>query len=74
MYNPQNLALVDRPLCYQFISKSVVFQIRYSNIERVPFSLGGEGTIADVLDVFIQHELEHVCAIQRWREGVVREV
>jgi uncharacterized damage-inducible protein DinB len=41
---------------------------------RVPFSWGGEGTIADVLDVFIQHELEHVCAIQRWREGSVRGV
>jgi uncharacterized damage-inducible protein DinB len=42
--------------------------------QRVPFSWGGEGTIADVLDVFIQHELEHVCTIERWREGRVRGV
>ena len=42
--------------------------------QRVPFSWGGEGTIADVLDVFIRHELEHVCAIQRWWEGSVRGV
>jgi len=74
VYNPQNLALVDRPRCYPFISQSVGFQIRYSTIERVPFSWGGEGTIADVLDVFIRHELEHVCAIQRWWEGSVRAV
>jgi uncharacterized damage-inducible protein DinB len=42
--------------------------------QRVPFSWGGEGTIADVLDVFVRHELEHVHTIQQWREGVVREV
>ena len=35
--------------------------------QRVPFSWGGEGTIAEVLDVFYQHELEHVRSIQRWR-------
>jgi uncharacterized damage-inducible protein DinB len=35
--------------------------------ERVPFSWGGRGTIAEVLDVFYQHELEHVRSIQRWR-------
>jgi len=37
--------------------------------QRVPFSWGGEGTIAEVLDVFYQHELEHVRSIQRWRGG-----
>jgi len=37
--------------------------------ERVPFSWGGQGTIAEVLDVFYQHELEHVRSIQRWRGG-----
>jgi uncharacterized damage-inducible protein DinB len=42
--------------------------------QTVPFSWGGEGTIADVLDVFIQHELGHVCTIERWREGRVRGV
>jgi uncharacterized damage-inducible protein DinB len=36
---------------------------------RVPFSWGGEGTIAEVLDVFYRHELEHVRSIQRWREA-----
>jgi len=35
--------------------------------QRVPFSWGGRGTIAEVLDVFYQHELEHVRSIQRWR-------
>jgi uncharacterized damage-inducible protein DinB len=37
--------------------------------QRVPFSWGGRGTIAEVLDVFYQHELEHVRSIQRWRGG-----
>jgi uncharacterized damage-inducible protein DinB len=37
--------------------------------QRVPFSWGGEGTIAGVLDVFYRHELEHVRHIQRWRGG-----
>jgi uncharacterized damage-inducible protein DinB len=35
----------------------------------VPFSWGGEGTMAEVLDVFYRHELEHVCSIQQWRQG-----
>jgi uncharacterized damage-inducible protein DinB len=34
---------------------------------RVPFSWGGQGTIAEVLDVFYRHELEHVRSIQQWR-------
>jgi uncharacterized damage-inducible protein DinB len=33
--------------------------------QRVPFSWGGEGTIAEVLDVFYRHELEHVHSIQQ---------
>jgi uncharacterized damage-inducible protein DinB len=37
--------------------------------QRVPFSWGGQGTIAEVLDVFYQHELGHVRHIQRWRRG-----
>jgi len=37
--------------------------------QRVPFSWGGQGTIAEVLHVFYQHELEHVRSIQRWRRG-----
>jgi uncharacterized damage-inducible protein DinB len=37
--------------------------------QRVPFSWGGEGTIAGVLDVFYRHELGHVRSIQRWREA-----
>jgi len=37
--------------------------------QRVPFSWGGQGTIAEVLDVFYQHELAHVRHIQRWRGG-----
>ena len=37
--------------------------------QRVPFSWGGEGTIAEVLDVFYRHELEHVDTIQQWRQG-----
>ncbi len=37
--------------------------------QRVPFSWGGQGTIAEVLDVFYRHELEHVRNIQRWRGG-----
>jgi uncharacterized damage-inducible protein DinB len=37
--------------------------------QRVPFSWGGEGTIAEVLDVFYRHELGHVRSIQRWRGG-----
>jgi uncharacterized damage-inducible protein DinB len=37
--------------------------------QRVPFSWGGEGTIADVLDVFHQHELEHLRHIQQWQQG-----
>jgi uncharacterized damage-inducible protein DinB len=36
---------------------------------RVPFSWRGEGTIAEVLDVFYRHELEHVRSIQQWRQG-----
>lgn len=35
--------------------------------QQVPFSWGGEGTIAEVLDVFYRHELEHVRTIQQWR-------
>jgi uncharacterized damage-inducible protein DinB len=35
--------------------------------QRVPFSWGGEGTIAETLDVFYRHELEHVRSIQQWR-------
>lgn len=35
--------------------------------QRVPFSWGGEGTIAGVLDVFYRHELEHVHHIQQRR-------
>jgi uncharacterized damage-inducible protein DinB len=35
--------------------------------QRVPFSWGGRGTIAEVLDVFYQHELEHVRTIEQWR-------
>ena len=35
--------------------------------QRVPFSWGGEGTMAKVLDVFYRHELEHVRSIQQWR-------
>ena len=37
--------------------------------QRVPFSWGGQGTIAEVLDVFYRHELEHVRSIQQWRRG-----
>ncbi len=37
--------------------------------QRVPFSWGGAGTMAEVLDVFYQHELEHVHSIQQWRGG-----
>jgi uncharacterized damage-inducible protein DinB len=37
--------------------------------QRVPFSWGGQGTIAEVLDVFYRHELGHVRSIQRWRGG-----
>jgi len=37
--------------------------------QRVPFSWGGEGTMAEVLDVFYRHELEHVRNIQQWRGG-----
>lgn len=37
--------------------------------QRVPFSWGGEGTIAEVLEVFYRHELEHMHSIQQWREG-----
>jgi hypothetical protein len=37
--------------------------------QRVPFSWGGQGTIAEVLDVFYQHELGHVRSIQQWRGG-----
>ena len=37
--------------------------------QRVPFSWGGEGTIAEVLDVFYRHELGHVRSIQQWRRG-----
>jgi len=36
---------------------------------QVPFSWGGKGTIAEALDVFYQHELEHVRTIQQWRGG-----
>ena len=36
---------------------------------RVPFSWGGQGTIAEVLDVFYRHELGHVRSIQQWRRG-----
>jgi len=35
--------------------------------QQVPFSWGGEGTIAEMLDVFYRHELEHVRTIQQWR-------
>ena len=37
--------------------------------QRVPFSWGGQGTIAEVLDVFYRHELGHVRHMQRWRGG-----
>jgi uncharacterized damage-inducible protein DinB len=37
--------------------------------QRVPFSWGGQGTIAAVLDVFYQHELGHVRHIQQWQQG-----
>jgi uncharacterized damage-inducible protein DinB len=32
----------------------------------VPFSWGGEGTIAEVLEVFYRHELGHVHNIRQW--------
>ena len=35
--------------------------------QQVPFSWGGEGTMAEVLDVFYRHELEHLRTIQQWR-------
>jgi uncharacterized damage-inducible protein DinB len=37
--------------------------------QRVPFSWGGQGTIAEVLDVFYRHELGHVRSIQQWQRG-----
>jgi len=37
--------------------------------QRVPFSWGDEGTIAEVLDVFYRHELGHVRHIQQRRRG-----
>jgi uncharacterized damage-inducible protein DinB len=37
--------------------------------QRVPFSWGGEGTIAEVLEVLHEHEMEHVRHIQQWRRG-----
>ena len=37
--------------------------------QRVPFSWGGEGTMAEVLEVFYRHEREHVRSIQQWRRG-----
>ena len=35
----------------------------------MPFTWGGEGTVAEALDVLAQHEWEHVRAIQQWREN-----
>jgi len=32
----------------------------------VPFSWGGEGTIAEVLEVFYRHELGHAHNIRQW--------
>lgn len=37
--------------------------------QRVPFSWGGEGTIADTLEGLRVHEMEHVRHIQRWQRG-----
>jgi uncharacterized damage-inducible protein DinB len=37
--------------------------------QRVPFSWGGKGTIADTLEGLRVHEMEHVRHIQRWRGG-----
>jgi uncharacterized damage-inducible protein DinB len=37
--------------------------------QRVPFSWGGQGTIADTLKGLRVHEMEHVRSIQRWRGG-----
>nr|HID13933.1 DinB family protein [Anaerolineae bacterium] len=36
--------------------------------QRVPFPWGGEGAVAEALDVLCQHEWEHVRAIRQWRE------
>ena len=35
----------------------------------VPFSWGGEGTMAEVLELLHEHEMEHVRSIQQWRRG-----
>ena len=34
----------------------------------MPFTWGGEGTVAQALDVLAEHEWDHVHTIQRWRE------
>ncbi|MFC2029966.1 DinB family protein [Chloroflexota bacterium] len=36
--------------------------------QRVLFPWGDEGAVAEMLDELYQHELEHVHAIQQWRE------
>jgi uncharacterized damage-inducible protein DinB len=38
--------------------------------QRVPFSWGGEGTIADTLEGLRVHEMEHVHNIQQWQRGL----
>jgi len=35
--------------------------------QRVLFPWGDEGPVAEMLDELLQHELEHVQAIQQWR-------
>jgi uncharacterized damage-inducible protein DinB len=35
--------------------------------QRVPFSWGSEGTIAELLEGLHEHEMEHVRNIQQWR-------
>ena len=37
--------------------------------QRGPFSWGGEGMVAEMLDGLCQHELEHVRTIQQWKGG-----
>jgi uncharacterized damage-inducible protein DinB len=37
--------------------------------QGVPFSWGGEGTVAEVLALLAKHELKHAHTIERWREN-----
>ena len=65
-------AIVDELDAIRQELAAVVAKLSVEQWERaVIFPWGDEGPVAELLDELLQHELEHVHAIQQWREDKV---